>query len=179
MPYYGLILAGGKSSRMGFDKAQLNFHGVNQVLWLNNLLGKFCEKVFVSGSPTKIDGDFNFIEDQFHRGGPLNGILSAFKHYPDIDWLIVAVDMPSVNTETLDYLFQSHQEKYFATCFKGSNNLIEPLPVILNQSAYPILFNEFNKGNESLVQFLNNNKCNIIECPNTDWLRNVNEPSQL
>src|SRR5690349_32843 len=134
----GLILAGGKSSRMGFDKSQLLFHGEPQVAWLNKLLQTFCSQVFVSGSPNKIHGDFDFIEDHYDTGGPMNGMLSAFRLFPNTAMLVVPVDMPGITQEAINYLLNHRDQTKPATCF--SNNIaIEPLPIILETTAYPLL----------------------------------------
>lgn len=45
---YGLVLAGGKSNRMGKDKSRLHYHGQPHALFLYKLLSKFCEKTFLS-----------------------------------------------------------------------------------------------------------------------------------
>ena len=47
-PLYGLVLAGGKSSRMNQEKAKLSYHGKAQYLVCHDLLKQHCEKVFIS-----------------------------------------------------------------------------------------------------------------------------------
>lgn len=164
---------------MGFDKAQLNFHGVDQVTWLHDLLSPYCEKVFVSGSPLKIKGNYNFIEDVYDRGGPMNGILSAFKKFPDRSWLIVPVDMPNIRTQAIDLLVQSHHSKFLATSFINPESKVEPLPLITNARAYPVLLKFFLDGKESLAIFLREQRCLAIKIPDVQWLKNVNVPSQI
>jgi molybdenum cofactor guanylyltransferase len=180
MALFGLILAGGKSSRMGFDKALIDFHGEPQVTWLHRVLQSFCERVFVSGSPSKIDGDFNFIEDQYETGGPLNGILSAFNLHPQASWLVVPVDMPRLNDEVVAFLLKRRDEKKMATCFAhANNNMVEPLPVILESPAFPILLDRFRRGHSSLNSFLKSVDSGKI-CPlDEGWLASVNSPDQL
>lgn len=177
---YGLILAGGKNSRMGFDKAQLNFHGTPQVDWLHRLLTKSCEEVFVSGNPNKIQGDFKFIEDSYERGGPMNGILSAFRLYPERTWIVIPVDMPNVNDVVIRFLSKYRDASKPATCFiNPAGEMIEPFPVILESSAYPELLTLLNKGEESLSGFLKTTNSVKVLAPDARWFRNVNTPSQL
>jgi molybdopterin-guanine dinucleotide biosynthesis protein A len=52
-PLYGLVLAGGESSRMGRDKALLRYHGTSQVRYLVKLLSEYCARVFVSVGPDR------------------------------------------------------------------------------------------------------------------------------
>ncbi len=45
---YGLILAGGKSVRMGSDKSVINWHGKEQRYYMADILAGFCKEVFIS-----------------------------------------------------------------------------------------------------------------------------------
>lgn len=163
---------------MGFDKSQLNFHGEPHVAWLNKLLQSFCAQVFVSGSPKKINGNFNFIEDHYATGGPMNGILSALKLHPHVPMLVVPVDMPGLNNESISYLLNHCDRAKPATCFIH-NNTIEPLPLLLEPAAYPLLFNRFEQGNESLHNFLTEEHVHSVAIDNLGWLQNVNSPWQI
>lgn len=165
---------------MGFDKAQLNFHGLPQANWLHVLLNKYCDKVFVSGSSNKIQSNFEFIEDYYDRGGPMNGILSAFRLNSEKAWLIVAVDMPNVDDEVMAFLLNHRDPSNTATCLVNPNGEIpEPFPVLLESSAYPELQTLFNKGEESLSGFLKTTNSARVLAPDASWFRNVNTPSQL
>ena len=50
-PIYGLVLAGGRSTRMQRDKAALLYHGRTQIEWAMDLLRPHVEKVFLSVRP--------------------------------------------------------------------------------------------------------------------------------
>ena len=79
---YGLILAGGQSSRMGRDKAGLDYHGQPHAEYLFHLVSGLLPNTFVSvreGHSTFTD---RVIRDSFPTKGPINGILSAMKAHP-------------------------------------------------------------------------------------------------
>ena len=102
---YGLVLCGGLSSRMGRDKALIDYHGVPQYEWVSNLLKPFCTKVFCSVSETlqeKITA--SNIVDTYKEQGPLGGIVSAFELENDVDWLIVSCDMPHLIGKDVEHL---------------------------------------------------------------------------
>ena len=177
---YGLVLAGGKSTRMGFNKAFLDFHGEPQVSWLYKLLQSLCDKVYVSGSPDKIPGDFNFMEDRYETGGPMNGILSAFNAHPAVGWLVTAVDMPNVNKDVLNYLLQKNDKRFMAACFiHPDSHTVEPFPVVLQPSCYPVLLNRFSQKNDSLNNFLQTTPVAKVQAKDAQWLININTQSQL
>jgi len=98
----GLILGGGKSTRMGEDKLNIDYHGVSQLEYLNHILSPVCEDVFVSLS--KDQGFDNTIVDTFLGLGPYSGILSAFQKNPNCAWLTVACDVPLLNEKTIERL---------------------------------------------------------------------------
>src|SRR5690606_41979109 len=93
----GLILAGGKSSRMGRDKSLIVFHDQPQRDHLFNILKRFCNEVYLSCKNVEgIPEHLNAIPDKFDLNTPLNVILSSFEHEPDAALLPSAVAMPSV-----------------------------------------------------------------------------------
>jgi molybdenum cofactor guanylyltransferase len=177
----GLILAGGKSSRMGKNKSLIEFHSKPQFIHLQELLKPFCHQIFLSvqkdNSPLQ---DTHFIHDLFDIESPLNGILSAFHYDAESAWLTVPVDMPNITAETLQYLFINRDNSKSATCFfdsEGENP--EPLLTIWEPRARPQLFNFFNQGEMSPRKFLLENDVCMIKTPNPKWLLNVNTPEEF
>lgn len=121
-PLYGLILAGGKSNRMGRDKGSLVYHnGKNQVSYLHEVLHPFVDRVFVSIRNTQLTKThlqgYTIIEDARDITSPLNGILSAMDMFPTASWLVAAVDMPYINETAVKTLLNVRNPKVPATCF--------------------------------------------------------------
>ena len=115
---YGLVLAGGRSVRMGSDKGLMDYKGKPQREYLFELLSKVCERVFTScRSEQNVPLSLNPITDKFDYEGPINGILSGIQTHPDMAWLIVAVDMPFVDLPTIQCLLRSRENNTVATCF--------------------------------------------------------------
>src|ERR1051325_10550351 len=97
----GLVLAGGKSERMGSDKGLLNVHGEPMREYMLAQLRVVCTKAFTSCRlEQQIPPWMDPIIDGSFTSGPLNGLLSAFDRNPHCAWLAVAVDMPYVNANT-------------------------------------------------------------------------------
>lgn len=136
-PMYGLLLVGGKSQRMGSDKALLQYGGEQtQLERATELLNTVCGKVFVSQrheqafpTPQDTEAIYDSIEDV---KGPLCGILSAMQAHPEAHWLVLACDMPNLTQSTLKKLigaFQSAPPQLTAYC-SGHDGLPEPLCAI-------------------------------------------------
>ena len=131
---YGLVLAGGKSRRMGKDKAQLSYHGVPHSHHLYNLLQGICDEVFLSireDQITQYENGFNLIVDQDEFRGPFNGLLSAHNKFKNVAWLVVACDLPLVDKASLKKLIDQRNSDGAATAFATSKSgLPEPLIAI-------------------------------------------------
>jgi molybdenum cofactor guanylyltransferase len=113
----GFIIAGGKGSRMGVDtdKAFLDFRGQSLLERALAVAGAVCDRVTIVGDPAKLAnyGSSNYgsskygpvVADIFPGCGPLAGIHSALVHSSAELNLMLAVDMPFVSRELLEFLF--------------------------------------------------------------------------
>jgi molybdenum cofactor guanylyltransferase len=98
------VLAGGKSSRMGVDKAFLVLGGrslLNRVLQLAKMI---TEQVTIVGDPLKFAAFGPVVQDVFTGRGPLGGIHAALATSNAELHLILGVDLPFLNTTFLNYL---------------------------------------------------------------------------
>ncbi|WP_448096354.1 molybdenum cofactor guanylyltransferase [Luteibacter yeojuensis] len=92
----GLVLAGGRSSRMGEDKALMRLDGHTLLeRGLSVLRAAGAERVAISG--TRAGG----IPDRWPEAGPVGGIASAAAGLPDGEWLVIPVDMPRLHEDVL------------------------------------------------------------------------------
>jgi len=101
----GFLLAGGKSSRMGADKAFLDFAGQTLLDRALAVMGAVCDSVSIVGDPAKFAKYGSVVADIFSGCGPLAGIHAALAHSPAELNLMLAVDMPFVSRELLAFLF--------------------------------------------------------------------------
>jgi len=113
----GFVLCGGKSSRMGADKAFLEFGGQTLLARALAVMSAVCDSVTIIGDPAKYDPSKYdpakydpakyrpTIADIFPQCGPLGGIHAALVNSAAEFNLMLAVDMPFVSTELLAFLF--------------------------------------------------------------------------
>ena len=95
----GLVLAGGRSTRMGEDKGEIVYHNQPQRDHMAGLLNNYCAETFLSVADEKLSSEYLQIKDSFAGLGPMGGILSAFRQDPDSAWLVVATDIPLLDKE--------------------------------------------------------------------------------
>jgi molybdopterin-guanine dinucleotide biosynthesis protein A len=106
-PVTGYVLAGGKSSRMGRNKALVELGGVPLVAIAMAKLRAVCSEVFILSGQTELAGFGSLVPDLHPGCGPLAGIEAGLRHTATAWSLFLAVDMPFVSTEFLGAWIQS------------------------------------------------------------------------
>jgi len=179
----GLVLAGGKSLRMGYDKSSIEWHGKEQRYYMADLLKQYCDEVFIScraDQQNEVDSHYKTLPDTFVDLGPYGAILSAFREKPDAAWLVVACDLPLLDAEILQDLVAHRNPSAVATTFESPfDGLPEPLITIWEPKAYPVLLSFLSQGYTCPRKALRNNDVHIIKAENADALMNVNTQDEL
>jgi len=182
-PLYGLVLAGGRSSRMQRDKAALEYAGRTQLERAIELITPLVERVFVSIRPDQA-GDplrarFAQIIDSGEVSGPMAGILAAQSRHPDAAWLVLACDLPLLDRQTLGHLLRSRRPERQATAYRSSHDgLPEPLCAIYEPASAAAIRAYVAGGRDCPRKFLINADTALIDQPDPGALDNVNTPSE-
>jgi molybdopterin-guanine dinucleotide biosynthesis protein A len=177
----GLVLAGGKSIRLGRDKSKLVWHQKEQRYHLADLLQEFCASVHISCRPEQageINEPYQPLPDTFLNLGPYGAILSAFRSAPDSAWLVLACDLPLLNRESLQHLTSHRNASSSATAFESPRDgSPEPLVAIWEPKSYPLLLNLLSQGITCPRKALLSTFTHLIPSLNPHFLLNVNSPS--
>lgn len=172
----GLVLVGGKSSRMGSAKAHLVKNG--RPLWQisRDGIAPMCQKVFFSTSP-QLEPPLPvaqelLISDVFANPiGPLGGIMSAF-HRERCAWLVLACDLPYFDEEAARFLCaQRHRDKK-ATAF--ISNDVEPLAAIYEPEIFVDLASAWARGERCPRKIVRALDVERVIPENPQWIVNVN-----
>ncbi len=152
----GLILCGGKSERMGVDKCGIDYHGEAQKDHLKRMLTPLCQGIVVSIGDLELPDEDCFSDRPEFRGhGPISGILSVFHYFPDRDLLVVAGDYPLLQRDTLNQLLHASDTESPILAFRSKESRKpEPLIALYRKSAYPLLLEAFNRGEDSLRRII-------------------------
>ena len=176
-PVKGLVLVGGKSTRMGTDKSELNYFGKPQKEHVKEILESNNLETFYSVE--KPSNNFNEIHDTFLNLGPFGGICSAFQKDPNSAILVLATDLPFVDKNLIRQLLQKRNPSKIATAIKGKNKeFVEPLITIYEPKAYPLLLQYLAQGYSCPRKVLINSDVEIIEVDD-ELIRNVNTPEEF
>ena len=170
----GLVLVGGKSTRMGQDKSNLDYFGKPQKIVAKELLESNNLETFYSvQNASEYDDE---IHDKFLNLGPFGGICSAFQKDPNAAWFVLATDVPFVNDQIIKLLLNQRNPGKIATAIKGKGkDFPEPLITIYEPKAYPILLQYLAQGYSCPRKALINSEVEIVEVDD-DFIRNVNTP---
>lgn len=177
------ILAGGKSTRMGHDKALLKI-GDRPMLQrvLESIPHWIEDRILIANH-----NDYNFWElptypDLIPNCGPLSGIHSALTHIRHSNCLILACDLPFITSELLEQLTSHHTSR--ATVLESANGP-EPLCAVYSQTCLPVIKAQLQSGNYTARALLEQLGA-VVMRPNIrsgddghDVLLNVNTPAQL
>ena len=120
----GIVRAGGCSSRMGRNKAELDFHGVSLLRHqVNRLRTLGIEDLIVAGYPDVPDG-CRHVPDIYPHRGPLSGIHAGLLAAKEAQALVLAVDTPLVPLSLLEELILRHRAGITVVSCSGE---LEPL----------------------------------------------------
>ncbi len=167
-PLNGLVLAGGKSLRMGYDKGAINWYGKEQRYYVADMLAPFCHEVFIScraEQKRQLDSGYQALEDTFTGLGPFGAILSAFREHPDHAWLVVACDLPLLEPDTFRFLIENRGISSAATAFNSPDNEFpEPLITIWEPKSYTVLLAFLAQGYSCPRKVSDQQRCPLNKC---------------
>ncbi|HTY51530.1 MAG TPA: NTP transferase domain-containing protein [Steroidobacteraceae bacterium] len=180
---HGLVLAGGRSSRMQRDKAALSYHGRTQLQWGVDLLAAHLPRVFVSVRSDQladpVRARFECITDTLAGAGPIAGIAAAQSRHPEAAWLVLACDLPFLDAATVGFLLEHRDPQRQATAFRSSHDgLPEPLCAIYEPASAPAITDWIAGGQVCPRKFLRGADVLLLDEPNPRALDNVNTPDE-
>ncbi len=176
---HGLVLSGGKSTRMGNDKGLIEYHGVPQREYLYQLLSEVCDRAYISlreDQEEKVPFGYATLTDEDKFRGPFNGMLSAHNRHPEVAWLVLACDLPLVDLPALQQLIKERDPGKLATAFANEENpLPEPLCAIWEPHGLHKAISYLKAGNGTCPRkFLLNNDTKLVFPENKNVILNAN-----
>ena len=181
----GIILAGGKSSRMGTDKSLLVWENKTLIEHAVDMLKPICSKVIISANNQVYS--FTGCEiwpDERQDQAPIIGIYSCLKRSETNMNFILSCDMPLIGTELIRYLVGSCGDLPLLVAVH-EDGLIEPLCGVYNKNIIPDMEKCIQSSNLSLNQFIQDFAPHYLkigkELPfyKTNMFANINTPDDL
>lgn len=180
----GVILAGGKSKRLGTDKSLIKYKGKTLIENAIDILNPICGKIVISAnSDNYLFTGCEIWKDLFAIQAPMIGIYSSLQKTETDTNIILSCDMPFITPDLLNYLLKNSFN--FPLITPQHNNKIEPLCAIYKKSLIPNLKNFIEISNYRLYEFIqsvNSNYLNVTtedDFYHPDLFFNVNSPDDL
>ncbi|WP_425538143.1 molybdenum cofactor guanylyltransferase [Microaceticoccus formicicus] len=181
-----VILAGGKSRRMKFDKQELEINGEKLIGRTIQILSTIFDGITVVTNRPELYEKYkvNTISDIYPGFGPISGIHTALHHAKDDLIFVMACDMPYINLEFIKYLDKEYQDEDGVITTKG--NHIEPLNAIYSKALLGKIEENIRKGKYRISDLVAVSRFKLIDeekakkfDPDLKMFRNLNTPEDL
>ncbi|NOR55742.1 MAG: molybdenum cofactor guanylyltransferase MobA [Sulfurovum sp.] len=173
-----VIFAGGKSSRMGKDKALLPFGAYKSLSHFQfDKLQKLFTHVYLSAKNDKFDFEAPVIKDKYSEDSPLVGLLSIFESLEVEEVFILSVDAPFVDASVIAKLMAERTEPYDAIVAKSPSGL-QPLCGAYNRSILPLVREQYEKGDHKLMNLLSLVHTITVDFEDDTPFTNLNHPEE-
>jgi molybdopterin-guanine dinucleotide biosynthesis protein A len=180
-----IILAGGKSSRMGTDKSLLRLPNGNTFIEsiLKTATSHTQSIVVVSNSEDHHRLGIPVFKDLANDKGPMMGIYTGLINSKKDQNIILTCDMPNVSDELIQYLIDKSTFNETASIIKHKNNL-EPLCGVYSKECIPVLKKILSENRLSLQKALPMLDAKILDITHESFyskrlLMNVNTPADF
>lgn len=160
-----IILAGGKSSRMGFDKQFLKIkeRRVMEIV-ISKLKKEFNEIIIVTNKPEYYIGFGNKIVSDIIKGmGPLSGLHVGLKNSSSKYAYFIACDMPNVDIQYIRYMKKNIEENNPDACVTKFRNWIEAFNGFYSKDLYDKIEGHLEQNNRSVNSLLQKSNTLFIE----------------
>jgi molybdenum cofactor guanylyltransferase len=182
----GFVLAGGKSTRMGQDKAAITLNGLTLLQHALAALREVCRDVAILGKHELYGNLGPVYEDIFPGCGPLGGIHAALSNSQTRLNLIIAVDTPFLAPEFLSYLAERAIDSDAIVTTPEIEDYTQPLCTVYSLDFLPIAEQSLRSGNYKIVPLFPEGRTLVIQEAElrqfafaADMFENLNTPEDL
>lgn len=183
MQITGIILAGGKSSRMGTDKVLLKLNEKTLLEHSIELIRSICDSILISSNnPDHEKFGIEIIPDQIKNCGPIGGIYTGLKK-SKTDWnFVISVDSVFVESSFIQYLFSEINDSDAIVPIHKKGK--EPLIALYHKNSLPEIEKMIDLGNYKMYNLVNTINSKFINAQS--WankypklFHNINRPTDL
>lgn len=153
-----VILAGGKSLRLGFDKQLIHVNDMPIAQYIaKQIEDMFKQIIIVTNRPDLYRGlQYEVIEDRFKEYGAIAGLYEGLKYSQHSNMYIIGCDMPVIKREYIRYMqnIMDKDNSVDAVITRYKKHMIEPLNGFYSQSAIPVIEEMISNGRKKISQLL-------------------------
>jgi len=174
MPATVIILAGGRSSRMGRDKSMLPVTGKPMIRHVYEQISPFFAQVLISSNEPALHGFLGatVVADEVGGKGPMMGIVSALRASASDVNFVIACDMPDVDTGLMRAMLRQARD-CDAVVPKVGADLYEPLFAVYRKSVLPAMEEILRSGNNKIIDSYSRYRVRYVDLPGRQF-SNIN-----
>ena len=180
----GIVLAGGRNTRMGLHKATLPWQNADFLQVILHQLSGVCDELIVSAnSPLPVDlPSVRFVADIFPQRGPLSGIHAGLTHASSAAAFVTACDMPFIRPAAVNWLCEQLQD--WDAVVPGDGMFWEPLFACYAKSCLPAIESLLRQETCKTQALFGRIRCKPVPAdafrqfdPSLRLFRNINSPA--
>jgi molybdenum cofactor guanylyltransferase len=138
----GIILAGGKSNRMGKDKGFIKYAGKYLIEYPLEICRSICDEILISTGNREYERfGYPLIKDEYAGIGPIGGIYSALKRASNHQTILLPCDTPLLKKEMFELLLRNTNDADLVVPYTGES-VMEPLCACYSKSLLPLMKNQ-------------------------------------
>lgn len=177
----GIVLAGGKSSRMGSDKGLLKINNKTFVEYVIDAVKPLVEEILiVSNNEEYNQFGYQRVEDSIKNSGPLAGLYSGLLHSKTEYNLVLSCDVPMIKTNILQLLIETNKNNYDVIQLQYENETM-PLIALYKKQCMHKCLELLQQGEKRLRFAVNqfNTKTISVDSEWNQYLKNINTKEDL
>ena len=175
-----VILAGGKSERMGEDKGLMLIDGKPMVQHLINLFDELeMHSIIIANNDQYNQFGKAVFRDIRQDKGPLGGLHSAFMNSNSRSLFVASCDTPFITTELVNVLIKNYEDKVSIPKYNGKTH---PLIGIYPRSIFETIESQLNHGNYKIMDLINSleiTPIDVTENFDANIFRNLNTKNDI
>lgn len=163
MKLTGIILCGGKSSRMGEDKGLIKYNNKHLIEYPLAILKELTSEIYLSTSnPEYMAFGYPLISDKINGIGPIGGIYSTLLNLHTTDYFFISCDTPNVSIKIANQILDQ-APKYEIVVPQTSDNHIHPLFGYYSFEILGSIQKQLENNNYKMLDLLR--RCNTFYLP--------------
>lgn len=178
----GIILAGGKSSRMGTDKAYVKVDGIEMMTYVVKTLKEVCAEVCICTNHISHNSfQQQLIFDKYQGKGPIAGILSGLEYSSYELNFVLSCDTPFISVQILEKLLLSAENSSSEATIAYCNGQLYPLCGVYSRNSRALIESLLKKDVKKLRTVLSHLNVTIESFPDTyeKYFLNINTPDDV
>jgi molybdopterin-guanine dinucleotide biosynthesis protein A len=151
----GILLAGGKSRRMGTDKGLVLLNEKPLYSYALSVLEHCCSEILIAGSSGKLyNTSYQVVMDVYAEQGPAAGIHAALQAATNQICIVLSVDLPFVDPILLNHMLNNLGDS-MAVAPVHADGKVEPLCAVYHKSCIPAFEKALTLDHNKILDILN------------------------